>query len=533
MYVLLWFVLSFGVALAQTTNVLSLSVTPTLFEMSANPGQVWQSSVKVINSNSFDIVVYPSVVNFEPQGEAGQGKLIPVLEEMTEGSTLAEWVEIAAEPITIAREESLSIPFTVRVPEDAVPGGHFAAILISTQPPIEDREKLSVRTSQVVSSLFFVRVAGDVIEEGSIRSFSVTNTFVQEPEATFELRFENKGNVHLQPRGEIAIYNMWGKERGKIPINHRTHFGNVLPDSIRAFNFTWSGEQSITDIGRYKAIVSLGYGVGSTKFSSATAYFWVIPVKSTLITIGGFLLIIFLISRAIKLYVRHMLAMAGVRPETGRYRSRLEVEHDLEVDRYETLTGPVRNSFAEIKARLAGATALVDVLKVLGSSVFRYKVFFGFMILFVVIVFAVIYFIGDITRDKDFAVSIDNPDTSTNLNAEEVAFTELTGSYVGDVVPEAINQPFALTVTNTSGRSGAAASVAAKLREQNFAVSKLSADQDRINKNTVIVYDPALSEAALELSGKLGGALLSARTSTSTAGLPNITVFVGQDQPLQ
>jgi hypothetical protein len=56
---------------------LSLSVTPTLFQMSAVAGQSWSSGVKVINNNPHELTVYAQVVNFAPQGESGEGKLIP------------------------------------------------------------------------------------------------------------------------------------------------------------------------------------------------------------------------------------------------------------------------------------------------------------------------------------------------------------------------------------------------------------------------------------------------------------------------
>ena len=77
-----------------------------------------------------------------------------------------------------------------------------------------------------------------------------------------------------------------------IPINAQTHFGNVLPNSIRKFEFTWKGEQSLSDIGRYKAVVTLGYGIEGRKFQSSATYFWVIPVKSVLMVLGGALFIV-------------------------------------------------------------------------------------------------------------------------------------------------------------------------------------------------------------------------------------------------
>ncbi len=532
----IFFVSCLMVPVAYAQNSFSLAVTPTLFEMSANPGQIWQSSVKVINSNPFDIVVYPSVVNFEPQGEAGQGRLLPVLESMTEGSTLAEWVEISSSPVTVLAEQSKVVPFGVFVPDDASPGGHFAAILISTQPTAEDGSKLSVKTSQVVSSLFFVRVSGDVIEDGTIRSFSVAQSFLQSPAAEFELRFENKGNVHLQPRGEITIYNMWGKERGVIPINYRTHFGNVLPNSIRNFRFSWEGESSFTDIGRYKADVSLAYGAGSTQFVSSATYFWVVPLKALFFTLAGLFGAIFIIVVGIRTYVRHMLFMAGVNPE--RRTMQKVSAGDIEVSKYKTITAPVRNGFDDLKNRLQNVHALWDVVRVLVTFLKQYRLFFGFIACIIVIIVISGFFIADVTdENKNYDVSIDNPDSTTSLNAEEIVFDSLSNGVSLSSDSTTSDQRFTLSVVNTSGKSGTAAYAAYSLTESGYAVSELRADTSRVNKNTVIVFDASVPQEALKISRKFGGALLSARTATTsdevastTTKVPNITVFVGQNQ---
>lgn len=515
---------------------LTLSVTPTLFEMSANPGQIWQSNVKVINSNEFDITVYASVVNFAPQGEAGQGTFLPVFENMTEGSTLAEWVDVSSKPITIQRERSETIPFTVTVPDDASPGGHFAAILISTQPT--ETHTTAVKTAQVVTSLFFVRIAGDVIEKGSIRSFSAAESFLQTPEATLELRFENKGNVHLQPRGEIVISNMWGKERGKIPINHQTHFGNVLPDSIRKFEFSWKGEQSISDIGRYKAVASLAYGFNEKKFTTQSTYFWVVPIKSLLITLGSVFALIFVISWAIKLYIRRMLSLAGV--PTERVYTERESRHvqkhertdgDIQISAYHSITGPMRFGIHDLKERLSGAHVFLEKVHAVIGFIFVYKIFFSVLFMISISVVGTVFFFADVTDNtKSYEVTISNPDAQLSLNSEEIAYNERVETANLTPLGTLLDQEYDIIVTNTSGKSGTAAKTAIFLAEKGYSITKLTSDDTRVDTRTVIVYDSALQEEALMLSKTLSGALLSARTATSTAERDNITIFTGKDQ---
>ena len=175
--------------------------------------------------------------------------------------------------------------------------------ILRTKPPQNQTGQTRLQTSQMVTSLFFAKIAGDISESGSIREFATVKTLSGEPEATFSLRFENRGNVHLQPQGDIRIYNMWGQERGVIPINQQSQFGNVLPDSVRKYVFTWKGEWSPADIGRYRASVALAYGTEARQFASAETYFWVLPVMLILGVVLGLIIFFGLVTWFVKLYV--------------------------------------------------------------------------------------------------------------------------------------------------------------------------------------------------------------------------------------
>ena len=331
---------------------------------------------------------------------------------------------------------------------------------------------------------------------------------------------------------------MWGKERGKIPINYRTHFGNVLPDSIRKFEFTWKGEQSITDIGRYKAVASLAYGLDQKQFSTQSTYFWVIPIKSLVITLGSLLLLLLGVLWGIKLYIRHMLKLAGV-PTSG-FHAEVESRHvheheptegDIKIASYQSITAPVRSGFSDLRSRLAGGTALTDKVKEFVKFALAYRLFFIGLVVFAGALIAIGIFFADVTdTKKNYEVTITNPDMALNLNSEEVAYNEL--SEVKGLLPlgHLEEQQYDVIVINTSGQSGVAASVAATLAENGYGITKISADETRIDKKTVIVCDPSLQAEALAISKILSGALLSTRTASSTSANKDITIFVGQDQ---
>ncbi len=416
---------------AQESQI--LSVTPPLFQLSVAPTNYWQSSVKVVNGNPYELTVYAEVVNFAPEGEAGQGRFLPLITDDEDKSTIGEWISLQQGPYVIPPEQTVQIPFSIEVPADAAPGGHFAAILINTQPPEGDAGPVAVLTTQTVTALIFARIEGDIIENAAIREFSVIDSFVEKPEAEFSLRFENKGNVHLQPRGDIIITNMWGTKRGEIPINQQTHYGNVLPKSIRDFRFTWSGESSLTDIGRYKAEATLVYGEDAIQNTTAITYFWVIPVKATLITLGSLALFIYLVTWMIRLYVRRMLALAGVDVHTMEHVGTvhtLEDEHDVRLASYSVVSAPLRDGAHDLRERLSGVTEFIDMLKTLGGFVRTYKVFFFSMFILIAGFVGIVLYISDASEaNRAYEVRIKEGDSERIIHSSD---DEAPGGERGD-----------------------------------------------------------------------------------------------------
>ncbi|MEN9413247.1 MAG: hypothetical protein RLZZ342_334 [Candidatus Parcubacteria bacterium] len=298
---------------ARAQEALAVTVSPPLIQLTIGPGETWSSALKVTNTNKRDVTYYATVLDFEATGEEGVGTFIPRVQlgapTGPTGYSLASWIVMASTSVTIPAGESGSVPFTVQVPQNAEPGGHYAAILVGTQPGTGEITGPTMQISSYVSSLIFVRLRGEAIESGRIREFRTEQSVYDTADANFLLRFENTGNTHLKPQGDIVIYNMWGKKRGELAVNQERHFGNVLPQSTRRFTFAWAGEGSLADIGRYSAVVTLAFGDGDKRNLSAITYFWVVPtvpLATALAVIAGFVLIIVWFIRR---YVRRALSL--------------------------------------------------------------------------------------------------------------------------------------------------------------------------------------------------------------------------------
>lgn len=518
-----------GFNVAQAQESLTLSISPSLFDMSVNPGQEWRSTLKIINVNNYDLTVYIDVVNFRPQGEGGDGRFIPIATD-GEGVTLAEWFTITKEAILIPKEQSKEIPFSVSVPDNASPGGHFAAILVGTKPLSSESGQAKVQTAQAVTSLFFARVAGNIVEQGSIREFTTTDSYLNRPEATFGLRFENKGNVHLQPQGEIKIFNMWGQERGVIPINQTSQFGNVLPDSIRNFTFSWKGEWSISDIGRYTALVSLAYGTEARQFVTAETSFWVIPFKLLFSILGFILLSIFIITKLVKIYIRHTLQLAGINlDQQTNFGHSAPLNLRTQAKRKLNLHAPIKSSLLDLKTGLKLSSAKFEKFKVLCKFVIHYRLFFGGLFLILILLGIVLWFVLSAnTAHRGFEISYVNPDESITLTSEEIIFNQLKKERQLNE-PEINSQLPQIAVINRSGIPGIGAEIRLRLEAMGYEVITLGADFSNIQKRSVIIYNDKNESEALRLSSRLNNAPVSKYPTEKEQDY--LTVYVGSDLP--
>ncbi|HVM76697.1 MAG TPA: hypothetical protein VMU07_00915 [Candidatus Paceibacterota bacterium] len=301
------------ISFAQTTGASSITITPPFFTVNMSPGDAWASSIRVVNTNPGTLPIVAVVNGFSPAGDTGQGTFTKLSDLANDQDALANWITVSPSPFNVPSGGAIDVPFSVAVPKDAAPGGHYAAILIGTQPGGSSSGSY-VGVSSFISALIFVRVSGDVKESGAIQEFSTDKNFYQDPNVNFTVRFANNGNVHVRPSGQIEIYNAFGKQVGNILVNQQGNLGYVLPSSTRKFSFNWEGSNNLWDIGEYTAVVTLAYGTDGSKSVSGTVTFWVLPIWKLLEDIFALIIVIGIFVWLLKRYIRTMLER-----EMGKY----------------------------------------------------------------------------------------------------------------------------------------------------------------------------------------------------------------------
>lgn len=308
----LWSLALLSPARAAESDKIILTISPPLIKNKMNPGDSWAATIKLLNNGEEAVTVYARAVDFK-SGPEGGVELLGVEENDEQDVaaikkySLSRWIDIEHDPIVLAAHQSVQVPFAIKLPPDAEPGGHYAAIMVGNKPA-EKIEGSGLKVSSFLSSLILLEVAGKTIEKGVISEFSTDKNFYQSANVKFNLRIENEGTIHFQPKGEIKIYDMWGEEKATLPFNeNQGNFGNVLPQSTRKWNLEWNGKVSLAQMGRYKASVVIAYGEEIKENIDKDTYFWIINFKIIGLISGVLALVIIMIVLMVKLSIKRAL----------------------------------------------------------------------------------------------------------------------------------------------------------------------------------------------------------------------------------
>ncbi len=268
-----------GFSLAQQeTGSIALSVSPQVFEVSADPGDVVTESFKIVNGTDIDLTLSATPKNFTPEGEDGS---INLTQESTPYS-LASWISVSPLEVVVPARGSQVFDFVITLPVDAEPGSHLGSVIVQTNPVDIDGSGAAV--SQEIGPLILVSVSGDIVEAAEIASFTTDSVWEKGPIA-FETRVTNNGNVHFKPSGTIEIKNIFGNVVTNIDLEEK----NVLPNSTRKLVNEWA--PSGFTVGRYTADLTLVYGSDGVILTDSIS-FTVFPYKVIVpVTLGVILLV--------------------------------------------------------------------------------------------------------------------------------------------------------------------------------------------------------------------------------------------------
>jgi len=250
---------------AQEPSSLGLGVSPQVFELDVFLGEKIEKKINLRNISEVPMPILVKVTDFTAAEETGE----MLFDESSQDPSFASrfWFEIENPNFILEPDEIKEVKFSIEVPENAEPGGHYAVILFEPQLPSFYFKEGQPRAIPVVGVLFLLSVKTfslepevkqklEVVEFGipkeerlvTLENFisrlkaSVTRAaefnIVEKSPSKFILRIKNNDIYHLKPFGKVLIYNIFGKKVGETEVPKMT----ILPGKTRQFPVEFSPE---------------------------------------------------------------------------------------------------------------------------------------------------------------------------------------------------------------------------------------------------------------------------------------------------
>lgn len=279
---------------AQATNTQGFTAIPPRLELNVNPGE---STKKIVQfRNEGDETVYISIVMKDFVVNTPNGKPEFVSAAVSGRWAASSWVQISPETVAVPPKGTINVTLQISTPKDALPGGHYAAVLYqadSSAPRLGRGLGAASAITQVIGTLVYLTVSGPVNEEAFIKTFSAPN-FQEYGPVAFTSELLNQSDFHLRPKGQITIRDITGNVKAVLPLDEK----NIFPGSYVTYLNDWT-EKYLA--GRFRADLSVIYGGGRTL--NATLYFWIFPwkiVSVAILTVILLILLILLVSRQLR-----------------------------------------------------------------------------------------------------------------------------------------------------------------------------------------------------------------------------------------
>lgn len=273
---------------------IGMSISPPTFEITGTKGSTLDEVIKFENPNNFPLAIVTSVKNFTAQGEEGAV-------DLTTNNTpfsLASWISVSPTSVEIPARSSYNFNYTIIIPENAEPGGHFGSIVFSTKP--SSTSKSGAVVTQELGDLILLKIPGATNISWTIASFKSEKNIYWDNPLKLILRIKDTGDVHIQPTGRIELTNIFGQ----ITIESIPSL-DVLPSAIRRSTTLF---YPAFLLGYYKAKVFVDVSGGE---KTATLTFWSLPGKQLIIfgVITIVILVIGFLGR--KRFKKALLVLAG------------------------------------------------------------------------------------------------------------------------------------------------------------------------------------------------------------------------------
>ncbi len=238
------FLTPFAASAQQTDEAVeSITLSPTNRKYTIDAGKTINDKMTIVNdgATAYDFTVYA-----RPYSVKDNRYDQPNFTDSTPTADLYKWVRTAQSKYRLEPNASVEVDFSITVPQNAAPGGHYGAIFAEVQPSEQGQSGNQVLRKKRVGMIIYATVNGDVKLAGEAVGSDIPFWQLQPPLRT-SVQARNDGNTHFADEVKLTVRDVFGNIKYRAVGEYQ-----VLPNTTRTIAMEW---KDASWLGLYKVQV--------------------------------------------------------------------------------------------------------------------------------------------------------------------------------------------------------------------------------------------------------------------------------------
>ncbi len=245
----------------------SLTLSPVNKKYNIDAGKTIEDSLTIINDGqtAYDFILYarPYTIKSASDGKNDEA-YIADFTKTAENTDVYQWVQFKQAKYHLEAGASTKVEYTMRVPSNARPGGHYGVIFAESQPSGEVSGN-SVLRNKRVGSILYTTINGDNTLKGSVLETDIPFWQLEAP-LVATTRIKNEGTTDFADTITYRVKDVFGNVKYEAKAEWA-----LLPQTIRKVKLEWD---KASWIGIYKVEIDHKYLDSS---QSSSGYVLILP----------------------------------------------------------------------------------------------------------------------------------------------------------------------------------------------------------------------------------------------------------------
>lgn len=214
---------------ADGTTVESITLSPVNKHYELRAGETKTDELTIINDGK---VAYDFIVYAKPYSVTSEN-YDPDFSTQATNADAYRWVEFGTVKYRLQAGESTKVPYTITVPANATPGGHYGVLFAETQPQNTTGGNAVVRKKRV-GSILYATVKGTYETGGQFGGANIPFLQLQAP-LKVTTTTSNTGNTDFINSVSVKVTDLFGNLKYETEKDYA-----VLPQTSRKMSLEWT-----------------------------------------------------------------------------------------------------------------------------------------------------------------------------------------------------------------------------------------------------------------------------------------------------